>query len=68
MYETTGRGHELRFLCLTRGHPAFSFPCDASGRVELDHLSDRVRNDYLYARAMVGRDLAAPRVEPASSP
>jgi len=46
----SGRGREL------------SFPCDACGRVELDALSDRVRNDYFFARAVVGRDYAAPAI------
>ena len=36
------------------------FPCDPKGRVEMDRLSDRERNNCLYARAMVGRDPAAP--------
>ncbi|HWI81895.1 hypothetical protein [Ramlibacter sp.] len=43
----------------------YAFPCDADGRVDLDGLSDCARTNYLYARAMVGRELAAPAVEPA---
>jgi len=35
-------------------------------RVNMDQLSDRTRNNYLYARAMVGRELAMPAVRPAS--
>jgi hypothetical protein len=31
-----------------------------------DQLSDRTRNNYSYARAMVGRELAVPAVRPAS--
>ncbi|HEX2543409.1 MAG TPA: hypothetical protein VHL79_00930 [Ramlibacter sp.] len=42
----------------------FAFPCDMSGQVDLDRLTDEARNNYLYARAMVGRDLAVPCVEP----
>jgi hypothetical protein len=42
----------------------YAFPCDAHGHVELDALSDRVRNNYLYARAMVGKEMACPAVEP----
>lgn len=30
----------------------FDFPCDASGRVDLDRLSERSRNDYFYARVV----------------
>lgn len=38
------------------------FPCDARGLVDLDALSERARSNYLFARGMVGRDNAAPRV------
>ena len=55
----------LRFRSLYESGRGYAFPCDDSGRVDLDRLSERVRNDYLYARAMVGRELAAPDVEPA---
>jgi hypothetical protein len=41
----------------------FAFPCDAQGHVDLDHLSDRSRNNYLYARAMVGKELTLPSIE-----
>ena len=30
----------------------------------MDRLSERERANYLFARAMVGRDLAAPAVRP----
>jgi hypothetical protein len=42
----------------------YSFPCDPKGLVDLDQLSDGARNNYLYARAMVGRELAFPAVRP----
>lgn len=48
------------------GGRAYAFPCDGSGRVDLDTLSEHARNNYFYARAMVGRELAMPAVEPAS--
>jgi hypothetical protein len=32
--------------------------------VQLDALSDRARESYLYARAVVGREYAAPAVLP----
>jgi hypothetical protein len=54
--------HELRYESLFREGHGFSFPCDETGRVNLDALSDRARNNYLFARAMVGRDLAMPQV------
>jgi hypothetical protein len=65
MDEVTCERHELRFRSLLRQGRIFAFPCDPRGLVDLDRLSERARNDYLFARAMVGRELAAPRVEPA---
>ena len=54
--------YELRFQSLFHSGRAFSFPCDGEGHVDLDGLGDRARESYLYARAMVGRELAAPAV------
>ena len=54
----------LCFRSLLDAGAGFSFPCDDHGRVDMDGLSEPARNDYLYARAMVGRELAAPAVEP----
>jgi len=42
----------------------FAFPCAADGTVNLDGLTERSRLNYLYARAMVGRELDHPAVEP----
>ena len=54
---------ELRFQSLFDSGRGFAFPCDPSGRVDLDRMSERVRNNYLYARAMVGRELSVPAVK-----
>lgn len=54
---------QLRFRSLFDPGRGFSFPCDRTGYVDLDALSEPVRNNYLYARAMVGRELAQPGVE-----
>ena len=54
---------QLRFRSLFDPGRGFAFPCDGSGRVDLDCLSETARNNYLYARAMVGRELEAPAVE-----
>jgi hypothetical protein len=51
---------ELRFQSLSKSSRGFAFPCDPDGLVNMDQLSDRMRNNYLYARAMVGRELARP--------
>ena len=53
---------EVRFASLCRQGRGCAFPCDRQGRVDLDALSERARNNYLFARAMVGRDNALPRV------
>ena len=53
---------ELRFQSLFDSGRGFAFPCDPKGQVDLDGLSQRARTNYLYARAMVGRELAVPAV------
>jgi hypothetical protein len=54
---------ELRFQSLFDRGRGFAFPCDPTGQVDLDRLSERARNNYLYARAMVGRELSVPAVQ-----
>jgi hypothetical protein len=53
---------EIRFESLFHEGRALVFPCDACGRVDLDALPARARSNYLYARALMGRDYAAPQV------
>jgi hypothetical protein len=53
---------EIRFESLFNGGRGLAFPCDAGGRVDMDALSERGRNNYLFARAMVGREFATPDV------
>jgi hypothetical protein len=55
--------YELRFQSLFHEGRGYAFPCDASGRVNLDALSDRARSNYIFARAVIGRDVATPRVQ-----
>jgi hypothetical protein len=54
--------YELRFPRRCGERPAFTFPCDVKGYVDMDDLGDRARNDYLFARAVIGRDFLAPEV------
>ena len=61
---TANAGWELRFEPLFAGHRGFVFPCDAQGRVDMNRLSERALQNYLYARAMMGRETAWPRVQP----
>jgi hypothetical protein len=57
---------DLCFRSLFDPGRAFAFPCDAQGQVDMDRLSERARANYLFARAMVGREVAQPSVEPAA--
>jgi hypothetical protein len=54
--------YEIRYQSLYHEGRALSFPCDAQGHVEMDALSEKARMNYLYARAVVGREYAAPAV------
>lgn len=56
--------YELRFRSLFDDGRALAFPCDAQGRVDLDTLSPRALRNYLYARAVVGREFSVPAVLP----
>jgi hypothetical protein len=53
---------QIRFSSLFQEGRALSFPCDANGRVDMDAMSERARNNYLFAHAMVGREFATPLV------
>lgn len=53
---------QVRFDDLFHAGRCLSFPCDAKGRVDIDALSERARENYLYARAMIGREYSAPSV------
>jgi hypothetical protein len=55
---------EICFRSLFNQGRALRFPCDEQGHVTLDALSERARDNYLYARAVVGREYAYPLVLP----
>jgi hypothetical protein len=55
--------YELRFRSLFNPGRGYTFPCDASGHVDLDALSECERNSYFYARTVVGREFAMPAVQ-----
>lgn len=57
-----GVAFELRFDSLFVEGRGLSFPCDAHGLVQMDALSARARDNYLYARAVVGREFRTPAV------
>jgi hypothetical protein len=54
---------QLSYRSLFNSGRGYAFPCDAQGRVDLDALSERARINYLFARAMVGRELSLPVFE-----
>ena len=54
--------YELRFQSLFDAGRAYAFPCDAAGHVDMDALSDAARENYLYARTVVGREFSFPAV------
>jgi len=55
--------HQLRFVSLFDPGRGLAVPCDASGKVDMDSLTERLRNAYLAARAMVGREYGYPTVQ-----
>ena len=61
--QTAREQFQLCFRSLFQSGRGFAFPCDPNGNVQIDRLSERARNNYFFARAMVGRDLSQPIVE-----
>ena len=65
--ETMDRTHfELRYQSLFDAGRALAFPCDADGRVDLNALGRATFNNYLYARAFVGREFEVPCIRSVS--
>ena len=58
----SGRHFEIRFESLFKPGRALAFPCDDHGHVDLDTLPPRARQNYYFARAMVGKDYLPPAV------
>lgn len=52
----------LHFEPLCPAAHGVDVPCDCHGRVALDGLGERLRNNYFFARACIGRLFAAPVV------
>jgi hypothetical protein len=57
--------HLLHFEPLTYQGAGLDIPCDPQGRVGLDALGDKLRNDYFFARALIGRLFDKPTVKQA---
>jgi hypothetical protein len=60
---TESPGFLLRCEALVGGEAAIDIPCDASGQVDLNALSEADRNTYFYAR-IVRHGRFAARVVP----
>jgi hypothetical protein len=54
--------YQIRFEPLQTAARALTFRCDVHGHVELDALGETARIEYLFARALVGRDFARPSI------
>lgn len=65
--ETSVAPHEFKyevwFKALTESWPSLAFPCDAMGRVPIDCLTTAQKNNYLFARGMMGMHYAPPAVQ-----
>jgi hypothetical protein len=57
---------ELRFQSLHKEGRGYAFDCDAAGHVDLDALSTSLRNSYLFARTLIGREYSSPVVIPST--
>ena len=55
-------GYELRFRSLFQPGRGLSFDCDSAGNVDLDALSERALQNYLYARTVIGCEFFIPVV------
>jgi hypothetical protein len=53
---------QIRFASLFKEGRAMAFPCDEAGHVELDALPSRARDNYLFARAMIGKEFSMPEL------
>ena len=61
IFEKPCKHFQLSFRSLFNSGRGFAFPCDIA------HMGDKARNNYLFARAMVGRDFCPPAVEMVAS-
>ena len=52
----------LRFDSLFAPGRGMAFPCDDTGRVRLDELSEPARSNYHRALSLIGRELSIPYV------
>lgn len=58
--------YELRFQSLLGTGRGYAFPCDAAGKVDIDALSDSARQNYFFARTVIGWEFSMPAVQPST--
>ncbi|PXW97942.1 hypothetical protein C7444_10333 [Sphaerotilus hippei] len=58
------QAYQIRFQSLFHTGRAVSFPCDGQGRVLLEALSERARQNYERACAGIGSEYTMPTVVP----
>lgn len=63
MNDAAASAYVLRFRSIFDEGRGFAFPCGADGRVDMDSMSERALNNYLYARTVIGREFLTPAVE-----
>ena len=66
IHNFSSKRFEVRFASLFRPGRALSFPCDHEGCVNLASLPDQARQNYLSARAQVGKEYSTPTVQAAA--
>jgi hypothetical protein len=64
--EVAACAYLLRFVSHDDRGRDVCVPCDEAGNVDMNTLTERLRNSYLGARAMVGRGYSCPTVQPAA--
>jgi hypothetical protein len=62
MHASDQMEYEVRYVSLFDSGRAYAFPCDATGCVDLENLSQRARDSYLSVQRRVGREFATPEV------
>ena len=65
-HHRTVASHYLFFGGLFPAVRSLAFPCDPGGHVDMDEMSERARDNYLFARTVVGCDYDVPVVVAAS--
>jgi hypothetical protein len=55
--------YELRFQSLFHSGRGLSFPCDATGEVRWETMTEVARASFLRAQQGVGREYASPAVQ-----